>query len=86
MMWQLLTLYSTLGYIRRLEPPLLEGISHLRSSYLEPKTLVPQSSSSLELRLVRLGLERDQATLGFTMLARAWFGISLVLYSISLFH
>jgi hypothetical protein len=56
-----------------------------RSIHPEP-TLVPQSSSRLELRLVRLGLEGDQAMLGFLMLARAWFGISLVLYSISLFH
>jgi hypothetical protein len=56
-----------------------------RSIHLEP-TLVPQSFSRLELRLVRLDLEGDQAMLGFSMLARAWFGISLVLYSISLFH
>jgi hypothetical protein len=54
---------------------------------IHPKlTLVPQSTSRLELRLVRLGLEGDQATLGFPMLGRAWFSISLVLYSISLFH
>jgi hypothetical protein len=49
-------------------------------------TLVPQSSFRLKLRQVRLGLEGDQATLGFPMLARAWFGVSLVLYSISLFY
>jgi hypothetical protein len=56
-----------------------------RSTHLEP-TLVPQSSFRLELRQVRLGLEGDQATLGFLTLARAWFDIYLVLYSISLFH